>query len=112
MAQSTTPCRSVDQTASDARSREAALLRVCLDAAASAAVSGCREAHVVRLASQLLRSEYPEVSDNLQRAYDSHAREHGCPLLTPMTLVEQGWVLGLARFRDMLAREFKRTVRG
>ena len=55
----------------------------------------------------LLRSSHPRASRNLQRAYDDHQREHGCAPLPPETAIEQGWIIGLARFRDTLSREFR-----
>ena len=92
---------------SDARMQEASLVRLCLDGAASALTEKptCQQAQTFRLAAMLLRGSHPEASRNLKRAYDEHQREHGCAPLPPDTAIEQGLIIGLARFRDTLSRE-------
>ena len=86
---------------------EASLVRLCLDGAASALTEKptCQQAQTFRLAAMLLRGSHPEASRNLKRAYDEHQREHGCAPLPPETAIEQGWIIGLARFRDTLGRK-------
>ena len=83
------------------------MLRLCADLAESS--SGypptCREAQVVRLAAQLVRSSHPAASIRLQHAYEAHHCEHHCDSTPVTTALEKGWVLGLARFRDMLSRQ-------
>jgi hypothetical protein len=53
----------------------------------------------------LLRSSHPEAALKLQQAYDVHLLKHACIPLSPDAAVKQGWVLGLARFRDTLCRQ-------
>jgi hypothetical protein len=94
-----------------ARLEEAALLRLCTDLATSAggSIASCRHAQVVRLASQLLGSSYPSAAERLQQAYEAHQCEH-CDSLPLTTALDEGWVLGLARFRDMLGRQLSETM--
>lgn len=96
----------------DARLQEAALLRLCADLASSSSGSlpTCREAQVVRLAAQLVRSSHPQASVRLQRAYEAHQCERHCESYSVTTALERGWVLGLARFRDMLSRQLNGTT--
>ena len=104
-------CRTIDANShpenSDARLKEASIVQLCLDGAASALAGKltCQQAQTLRLAAMLLRSSHPEAFRNLQRAYDDHQREHGCTPPPPETAIEQGWIIGLARFRDTLSRE-------
>jgi len=90
----------------NARQEEAAMLRLCADLARSrtGSIPYCRHAQVVRLASQLLRRSHPAVAARLQQAYEAHQCEH-CDSLPLTTALDEGWVLGLARFRDMLGRQ-------
>lgn len=92
---------------SDPRMHEASLVRLCLDGAASALTEKptCQQAQTFRLAAMLLRGSHPKASRNLKRAYDEHQREHGCAPLPPEAAIEQGWIIGLARFRDTLSRK-------
>lgn len=82
-------------------------MRLCLDGAASALAHKptCEQAQVFRLAAMLLRGSHPEASRNLKLAFDVHQREHGCATQPPETAIEQGWIIGLARFRDTLSRQ-------
>ena len=91
----------------DARRHEAAMLHLCADLARSDGgfIPSCREAQVVRLAAQLVRGSHPEASVRLQRAYEAHPCDHRCDSTPVTTALERGWVLGLARFRDMLSRQ-------
>lgn len=90
----------------NARQEEAAMLRLCADLAKSrtGSIPSCRHAQVVRLASQLLRSSHPAVAALLQQAYETHECEQ-CDSFPVTTALDKGWVLGLARFKDMLGRQ-------
>lgn len=92
----------------DARLQEASLVRQCLDVATTSSLTEeptCQQAQIFRLAAMLLRSSHPEAALNLQQAYDVHLLKHACIPLPPDAAIKQGWVLGLARFRDTLCRQ-------
>lgn len=82
-------------------------MRLCLEVAASALTRKptCQQAQIFRLAAMLLRGSHPEASRNLKSAYAAHQREHDCAPMPPETAIEQGLIIGLARFRDTLSRE-------
>jgi hypothetical protein len=92
---------------SDSRLQEASLVRLCLDVAASALAqkATCQQAQTFWVAAMLLRGSHPEASRNLKHAYDIHQQEHGCAPQSPETVIEQGGIIGLARFRDALRRK-------
>ena len=92
---------------SDPRLQEASLVQLCLDGAASALTEmpTCQQAQTFWVAAMLLRGSHPEASRNLKRAYDIHQQEHGCAPQSPETVIEQGGIIGLARFRDALSRK-------
>lgn len=91
----------------DARLYEASVVRHCLDAATSTLVEKptCQQAQIFRLAAMLLRSSHPEAAGNLLRAYDDHSIEHACVPLPLDNAIDQGWIIGWARFRDTLSRQ-------
>lgn len=105
------PLRAIDsdnhRENSDARLQEASLIRLCLEGAALELADKltCEQAQIFRLAAMLLHGSHPKASRNLKRAFDAHQREHGCAPQPPETAIEQGWIIGLARFRDTLSRE-------
>jgi hypothetical protein len=88
-----------------ARDVEAALLTRCAAVAreAAPAAQDQREANVFRLASMVVRSEFPRESDRLMLASEQYFAAHPNDSLLPGAVVRNGWIVSLPRLRDMLS---------
>lgn len=88
-----------------ARDVEAALLTRCAAVARGVAPTAQdqREANVFRLASMVVRSEFPRESNNLMLASEQYFSTHPNESLLPCEVVRSGWVTSLPRLRDMLS---------
>jgi hypothetical protein len=88
-----------------ARDVEAALLTRCAAVAreAAPAAQDQREANVFRLASMVVRSEFPRESDRLMLASEQYFAAHPNDSLLPGSVVRNGWIVSLPRLRDMLS---------
>lgn len=89
-----------------AREVEAALLARCSFVARepSQTAHNQREANVFRLASMVVRFEFPNESQGLLRASQQYFDQHPTERLEPSDVVNRGWVSNLPRLRDMLSR--------
>lgn len=89
-----------------ARDVEAALLTRCAAVAREVAPTAQdqREANVFRLASMLVRSEFPRESNSLMLASEQYFAMHPNEGLLASAVVRNGWVMSLPRLRDMLSR--------
>lgn len=87
-----------------ARDVESALLTRCAAVAREVAPTAQdqREANVFRLASMVVRSEFPRESNSLMLASEQYFATHPNESLLPDAVVRNGWVLSLPRLRDML----------
>jgi len=92
-----------------AREVEAALLARCSFVARepSQTAQNQREANVFRLASMVVRSEFPSESQGLLRASEEYFDSHPAERLEPSYVVNKGWVSNLPRLRDMLSQTLK-----
>lgn len=88
------------------RDAESALLDRCSVVARAAAqlAQDQREANVFRLASMVVRTQFPGEATRLLRASESYFASHPNEKLPPDAVVKLGWVLSLPRLRDMLSR--------
>lgn len=89
-----------------ARDAEFALLTRCTTVAREIAPTAQdqREANVFRLASMVVRSEFPCESNNLMLASEQYFATHPNESLLPGEIVNNGWIMSLPRLRDMLSR--------
>jgi len=89
-----------------AREVESALLGRCASAARGGTVvaKDQREANVFRLAAMVVRSRFPRESQGLMQASDRYFSTHPNERLEAVDVLNNGWVLSLPRFRDMLSR--------
>ncbi len=88
-----------------ARDVESALLTRCAAVAQEVGPTAQdqREANVFRLASMVVRSEFPRESNNLMLASEQYFARHPNESLSAGEVVRNGWVLSLPRLRDMLS---------
>ncbi len=89
-----------------ARDIEEALLTRCAAVAreAASAAQDQREANVFRLASMVVRSEFPRESDRLMWASERYFAANPNDSLLPGAVVRNGWIVSLPRLRDMLSQ--------
>lgn len=89
-----------------ARDVESALLIRCAAVAREAAPTAQdqREANVFRLASMVVRAEFPRESNSLMLASEQYFATHPNESLLTGAVIRNGWVLSLPRLRDMLSR--------
>lgn len=89
-----------------ARELESALLTRCTAVAKGAAPTAQdqREANVFRLAAIVVQSQFPYESNRLMLASEQYFAVHPDDRLVSGAVIRNGWVLGLPRLRDMLAR--------
>ena len=89
-----------------ARELESALLTRCAAVAKGAAPTAHdqREANVFRLAANAMQSQFPSESHRLLLASEQYFAQHPDDRLVAGAVIRNGWVLGLPRLRDMLAR--------
>ena len=89
-----------------ARDVEAVLLTRCAAVAreAAPAAQDQREANVFRLASMVVRSQFPRESDRLRLASEQYFAAHPNDSLPPGAVVRNGWIVSLPRLHDMLNR--------
>lgn len=88
-----------------ARDVEAALLTRCAVVAreAAPAAQDQREANVFRLASMVVRSEFPRESECLMLASEQYFAANPNDSLLPGAVVRNGWIVSLPRLRNMLS---------
>ena len=89
-----------------ARELESALLTRCTAVARGMAPTALdqREANVFRLAAIVVQSQFPHESNRLMLASEQYFAAHPDDRLVSGAVIKNGWVLGLPRLRDMLAR--------
>jgi len=58
---------------------------------------------VFRLASMVVRSEFPRESDRLMLASEQYFAAHPNDSLVAGAVVRNGWIVSLPRLRDMLS---------
>lgn len=96
----------MDMQFATSREVEASLLNRCTDAVQGFVPMAVdqREANVFRVASMVVRSEFPRESESLMRASEQYFFSHPGESLPPVEMVRSGWVMSLPRLRDMLSR--------
>jgi len=63
------------------------------------------QANVCRVAAMLLRTDYPEASKRLDEASDAYFTLHPEDLVSSEDVLNNGWIIGLPRFKDLLSRK-------
>jgi hypothetical protein len=94
---------------SGAREIEAALLTRCVAVARQSQtdIMDSREANVFRLASMVIKSQFPHESACLMQASDRYFSQWADQRVSPADVVQRGWVISLPRLRDMLSRQLQ-----
>lgn len=88
-----------------ARDTETALLARCVLAAKGGAPArDQRDANVFRLASMVIRPDFPRESTSLMQASEQYFARHPAERLSPAEVVRNEWISSLPRLRDMLSR--------
>lgn len=91
-----------------AREAEERLLNFCILALKGETVpQNEKEANVLRLASYFIAPAFPEYSKKLATLSDQYFSNHPNEIISSGEMVRRGYVIGLPRFRDMLARKLQ-----
>lgn len=95
----------------DARAREAAMLKRCVEVSRSASNSSQaengREANVFRVASMVIQSRFPAESEALMECATRYFALHPEDLRPAADVIRNGDVISLPRLRDALTQEFR-----
>ena len=95
---------------SGARDVEATLLKKCVAVARQPTidVTDAREANVFRLASMVIKSQFPRESACLMKASDRFFTQRADQKISPTEVIRRGWIFSLPRLRDGLSRQLQR----